>query len=69
MIASTLWAVRCYFCCDKKSKTDTAPDVGSTLRGIGMRYQIRHALVQYGADTILQAVNFEVHDNATIAIV
>lgn len=26
-----------------------------------MRYQIRHALVQYGADTILEDVNFEVH--------
>ena len=34
-----------------------------------MRYQIRHALVQYGADTILQDVNFEVHDNEKIAIV
>ncbi len=38
-------------------------------RGIDMRYQIRHALVQYGADTILQDVNFEVHDNEKIAIV
>lgn len=34
-----------------------------------MRYQIRHALVQYGADTILQDVNFEVRDNEKIAIV
>ena len=34
-----------------------------------MRYQIRHALVQYGADTILEDVNFEVHDNEKIAIV
>lgn len=34
-----------------------------------MRYQIRHALVQYGADTILRDVNFEVHDNEKIAIV
>ncbi len=34
-----------------------------------MRYQIRHALVQYGADTILQDVNFEIHDNEKIAIV
>lgn len=34
-----------------------------------MRYQIRHALVQYGADTILEDVNFEVHDKEKIAIV
>lgn len=34
-----------------------------------MRYQIRHALVQYGADTILRDVNFEVHDKEKIAIV
>lgn len=34
-----------------------------------MRYQIRHALVQYGADTILEDVNFEVHDTEKIAIV
>lgn len=34
-----------------------------------MRYQIRHALVQYGADTILQDVNFEIHDNEKIAVV
>lgn len=34
-----------------------------------MRYQIRHALVQYGADTILRDVNFEIHDNEKIAIV
>ncbi len=34
-----------------------------------MRYQIRHALVQYGADTILKDVNFEIHDNEKIAIV
>lgn len=32
-----------------------------------MRYQIRHALVQYAADTILEDVNFEVHDNEKIA--
>lgn len=36
---------------------------------IEMRYQIRHALVQYGADTILEDVNFEVHDREKIAIV
>ena len=34
-----------------------------------MRYQIRHALVQYAADTILDDVNFEVHDHEKIAIV
>lgn len=34
-----------------------------------MRYQIRHALVQYAADTILEDVNFEVRDREKIAIV
>ncbi len=34
-----------------------------------MRYRINHALVQYGADTILEDVNFEIHDNEKIAIV
>lgn len=34
-----------------------------------MRYEIKHALVQYGADTILEDVNFEVHDKEKIAIV
>ena len=34
-----------------------------------MRYQIRHAIVQYAADTILEDVNFEVHDKEKIAIV
>lgn len=34
-----------------------------------MRYQIKHALVQYGADTILEDVNFEVHDQEKIAVV
>ena len=34
-----------------------------------MRYQIKHALVQYAADTILEDVNFEVHDNEKISIV
>ncbi len=33
-----------------------------------MRYQIRHALVQYGADTILEDVNFEIRDNEKIAV-
>ncbi len=34
-----------------------------------MRYQIKHALVQYAADTILEDVNFEVRDKEKIAIV
>ena len=34
-----------------------------------MRYQIKHALVQYGANTILEDVNFEIHDNEKIAVV
>ncbi len=34
-----------------------------------MRYQIKHALVQYGADTILEDVNFEVRDREKIAVV
>lgn len=34
-----------------------------------MRYQIRHALVQYGADTILEDVNFEIRDNEKIAVI
>lgn len=34
-----------------------------------MRYQIKHALVQYAADTILEDVNFEVRDSEKIAIV
>lgn len=34
-----------------------------------MRYQIRHALVQYGADTIIEDVNFEIHDHEKIAVV
>ena len=34
-----------------------------------MRYQIRHALVQYGADTILEDVDFEIRDNEKIAVV
>ena len=34
-----------------------------------MRYQIKHALVQYGADTILEDVNFEIHDTEKIAVV
>lgn len=34
-----------------------------------MRYQIKHALVQYAADTIIEDVNFEIHDKEKIAIV
>lgn len=34
-----------------------------------MRYQIRHALVQYGGDTILEDVDFEIRDKEKIAIV
>lgn len=34
-----------------------------------MRYQIKHALVQYAADTILEDVNFEIHDHEKIAVV
>ena len=34
-----------------------------------MRYQIKHAIVRYGADTILEDVNFEIHDRDKIAIV
>ncbi|MFQ7768181.1 MAG: ATP-binding cassette domain-containing protein [Fusicatenibacter saccharivorans] len=33
-----------------------------------MRYQIRNAKVQFGADTILNSVNFEIHDTEKIAI-
>lgn len=39
------------------------------VRRIHMRYQIKHALVQYAADTILKDVNFEIHDKEKIAIV
>ena len=31
-----------------------------------MRYQIRHARVQFGGDVILRDVNFEVHDREKI---
>ena len=34
-----------------------------------MRYEIRHAHVEYGADRILEDINFEIHDNEKIAIV
>ncbi len=34
-----------------------------------MRYQIKHAIVRYAADTILEDVNFEIHDKEKIAVV
>ena len=34
-----------------------------------MRYEIRHALVKYAADTIIEDVNFEIHDTEKIAVV
>lgn len=34
-----------------------------------MRYQIKHALVQYADKTVLQDVNFEIHDREKIAVV
>ena len=34
-----------------------------------MRYQIRHARVQFGGNVILRDVNFEVHDREKIAVV
>ncbi|MBR5931399.1 MAG: ABC-F family ATP-binding cassette domain-containing protein, partial [Lachnospiraceae bacterium] len=34
-----------------------------------MRYQIRHARVQYGADIIIEDVNFEIRDKEKIAVV
>ena len=34
-----------------------------------MRYQIKHVIVRYGADTILEDVNFEIHDKEKIAVV
>ena len=34
-----------------------------------MRYQIKHAIVRYGAETILEDVNFEVKDTEKIAVV
>ena len=39
------------------------------VQGGSMRYQIKHALVQYAANTILEDVNFEIHDNEKIAVV
>lgn len=34
-----------------------------------MRYQIKHAIVKYAADTILEDVNFEIHDTEKIAVI
>lgn len=34
-----------------------------------MRYQIRHAVVKYAADTILDDINFEIRDKEKIAVV
>ena len=34
-----------------------------------MRYQIRHANVEYGANKILNDINFEIHDREKIAVV
>ena len=34
-----------------------------------MRYQIKHAIVRYGADTIIEDVNFEIHDKEKVAVV
>ena len=34
-----------------------------------MRYQIRHGIVKYAADTILEDVNFEIRDREKIAVV
>ena len=34
-----------------------------------MRYQIRHAIVKYAADLILEDVNFEIHDTEKIAVI
>ena len=32
-----------------------------------MRYQIRHADVEYGAYKILNDINFEIHDKETVS--
>jgi len=34
-----------------------------------MRYQIKHAIVKYAADLILEDVNFEIHDTEKIAVI
>lgn len=34
-----------------------------------MRYQIKHAVVKYAADLILEDVNFEIHDSEKIAVI
>lgn len=39
------------------------------IQGVNMRYQIRHAIVEYGANKILDDINFEIRDREKIAIV
>ena len=34
-----------------------------------MRYQIKHGIVKYAADTILDDINFEIRDSEKIAVV
>lgn len=34
-----------------------------------MKYQIKHAVVKYAADTILEDVNFEIRDNEKVAVI
>lgn len=34
-----------------------------------MRYQIKHAVVKYAADTILEDINFEIRDNEKVAVI
>lgn len=48
---------------------DSPPTADRGIKENKMRYQIKHALVQYAANTILEDVNFEVHDKEKIAIV
>ncbi len=50
--------------CSRKTR-----DCEEDINGDKMRYQIRHALVQYGAETIIEDVNFDIHDHEKIAIV
>jgi len=34
-----------------------------------MRYQVRHGILKYGADTIIENIDFEIHDKEKIAVV
>ena len=34
-----------------------------------MRYRIQHGYVQFGADVILENIDFEIHDREKIAVV